>query len=179
MNQNHLESWLFNQDELTLDQKAARLDHLHDCESCRILSEAWRQLEEQLSKSQTVIPEPGFTSRWRERVEVDRELSYQHQTLLILTLSFCGVVILLTGVGIFAWPWLRTPNLILWTVMYQLYTYFVFAQETGEFMLTVLDSFARITPTVFWIFLAGIISQLGVLWIVTYRLLTIPRSITK
>jgi predicted anti-sigma-YlaC factor YlaD len=179
------QEWLLEPPAEGLDpQQAAALQaHLQTCETCQALSGAWQQAERRLRLAEVVEPAPGFGERWQARLAEARQQARQRvhrrQAVLALGLSFSGALILLATLTLLAWPWLRSPNLLLWTWAYQLLSLYTLARGAGYQLLPLARAASGIMPLFVWIFLIGIMSQLALVWVVSYRLLTNPRRITK
>jgi hypothetical protein len=183
MNHRIYEDWLFaSQDEpqaLTPEQHNALHEHMQDCESCRSLAIAWEQVETEFRNEPMLAPEPGFSLRWQARLQADRLHKHQRQTTILLIFSSLGVAALLLVMFALAWPWVRTPGVFLWVSLYRLLTLFAYVDAAEEFIATLFQTATGAIPFVVWVILAGVLSQLAVLWGVSYRLLTNPRRITK
>jgi predicted anti-sigma-YlaC factor YlaD len=183
MNHRIYEDWLFaSQDEpqaLTPEQHNALHEHVQDCESCRSLAIAWEQVEAELRDEPMLAPEPGFSMRWQVRFQADRLQHHQRQTTALLILSSLGVVTLLGVMIALAWPWIDTPGVFLWVGLYRLFTLFAYADAAEAFMATFLQTATGVIPFAAWVILAGLLSELAVLWGVSYRLLTNPRRISR
>ena len=166
-------------EELSHTQVDILQEHLADCECCQELAESYRQLASTLKKAEQVGPEPGFASRWQIRLQASREKAHRRQ--IIATLAFVlGGSALLLGLLVFAaWPWLRSPDLLLWTWIYQLITLFTYANALREVVVPAVWEIKDLMPLAAWVFGVGLLSEMAVLWVVSYRLLTNPRRITK
>jgi predicted anti-sigma-YlaC factor YlaD len=183
MNHRIYEDWLFaSQDDpeaLTPGQLDDLHEHMQDCESCRSLAIAWDQVENELRNEPMLAPEPGFGLRWQARLQADRLHRHQRQTAALLIFSSLGVAALLGVMLVLAWPWMHTPGVFLWVGLYRLLTLFIYANAAEEFLATLFQTATGVIPFVAWVFLAGVLSELTVLWGVSYRLLTNPRRITR
>jgi hypothetical protein len=87
---------------------------------------------------------------------------------------------LLLGILLFlVWPWMRSPNVFLWTGLYRLFTLYAYADAARDFISTLFQTAAGVVPLTWLVIFVGLLSELGVLWIVSYRVLTNPRRITR
>jgi hypothetical protein len=180
MNHKPAIDWLFeDSDELSQTQSAVLQEHLAGCESCQELAESYRQVATVLKRSEQIGPEAGFASRWQVRLQASREKAHRRQ--IMATLAFVtGGTFLLVGLLVFiAWPWLRSPNLLLWTWIYQVITLFTYANALREVVVPAIWQITDLMPLAAWVFGFGLLSEMAVLWVVSYRLLTNPRRITK
>ena len=184
MNHQPYMEWLFVDDEsgesvLTPLQNTQLQDHLQDCELCRSLSDAWQQAGAHLQEQVMVEPEPGFTSRWEVRLEVERRRALWRQTGVVLAFSVGGAIVVFVTLAILTWPWLRSPSVLLWTWLYHIYTLYSYTTLAQDFLVSLFRAATGAIPITWWIVLVGLLSELGVLWIVSFRLLTNPRRITR
>ena len=183
MNHQTFEEWLFVSDdeaeEVLTSPQANRLnEHLQTCESCRQLSVALDEVEVQLRGASMLAPSPGFINRWQIQLEMDREKQHQRQTIGIIIFGVIAVVSLLTALVFVTLPWMRSPNVLLWTLLYRIFTMALYVDIAGELLMRLFQSASGVIPSLsWWILSVGLISELGVLWIVSYRLLTKPRRI--
>jgi hypothetical protein len=179
MNHKPAIDWLFEEDELSQTQSKMLQEHLAECDSCQVLAESYRQVAIALKRTEQVEPEAGFASRWQVRLQASRAKAHRRQ--IMATLAFMsGSILVLIGFLVFiTWPWLRSPNLLLWTWIYQWITLFTYANALREVMVPAIWEITDLMPLAAWVFGFGFLSEMAVLWVVSYRLLTNPRRITR
>jgi len=170
--------WIFEDAQNLTTQQAVDLgDHLQDCERCRSLVDSFHNLEAALDQAEMVGPQSGFVSRWENRLAASSERFHRRQIITTFSFVVAGLAILL-GVLIFAaWPWLRTPSLLFWTWVYQLFTVYTYLDAAREFASPLFAGSRGIVAMFAWVFGLGLLSELVVLWVVSFRLLTNPRRI--
>jgi hypothetical protein len=188
MNHQLYQDWLFethdqssekDAESLTPQQEADLRAHLQSCQECGKLADSWREVEGQLRRTPEAAPEPGFTARWQARLEVDRLRLHRRQTLATLGFSVAGAFLLIGSLLVLGLPWLKAPSLLWWSWIYQLITMFTYADSVREALTALFRTTSGAVPLAGWVFFAGLLSELGVLWVVSYRLLTNPRRITQ
>ena len=180
MNHKPAIDWLFvDPDELSQPQTRELQEHLAECDNCQELAESYRQLAVALKRSDTVGPEAGFASRWETRLQASREKAHRRQIVATMAFVFGGIVVLVGLLVLLAWPWLRSPDLLLWTWVYQLITMVTYANALREVVVPALWDLKDLMPLAAWVFGTGMFCEMAVLWVVSYRLLTNPRRITK
>jgi len=180
MNHKPAIDWLF-EDPVELSQAQANVlqDHLADCESCQELAESYRQLTTVLKKSEQLGPEAGFASRWQVKLQASRAKAHRRQVMAALAFVSGGTLVLIGLLVFIAWPWLRSPDLLLWTWIYQMITLFTYANALREVVVPAIWELADLMPLAAWVFGFDLLSEMAVLWVVSYRLLTNPRRVTK
>lgn len=172
--------WLFEDpDELSQTQSNLLQEHLAGCASCQELAEFYRQLTTTFKKSEQVGPEAGFASRWQLRLQASRAQAHRRQILATLAFVSGGILVLIGLLVSIAWPWLRSPDLLLWTWIYQMITLVTYVNALREVVVPALWELTDLMPLAAWVFGFGLLSEMAVLWVVSYRLLTNPRRVTK
>jgi len=180
MNHKPAMDWLFDEPtELSQNQSQILQEHLAGCDSCQTLAESYRQVEYALHRSGQIGPEAGFTARWQERLQVSRQKAHRRQIVVSLALVLGGALALVGLLVYMAWPWLRSPNLLVWTWIYQWIMLLTYANSVREAVSPFARDVAGLTPWFAWVIGFGIISEMAVLWVVSYKLLTNPRRVTK
>jgi hypothetical protein len=176
------DEWLFEaQDDLTMQQRDSLQVHLAGCADCRELAGALYQVESNLRREAQAgpTPAPGFADRWQSRLQADRQRLHRRQTITVLALSLGGALILVGAMLAAAWPWLRSPDMVVWIGLYRAFTLLSYLQGPGEVYPALLRVVSVVVPLAGWVLLLGVLSELSVLWVVSYRLLTNPRRITQ
>jgi anti-sigma factor RsiW len=73
------ENWIFQQDELSMDERLQLYEHLETCQTCSELEKSWRGIERAFVRSEVVDAPEGFTTRWRESIRPRLELNQRDQ----------------------------------------------------------------------------------------------------
>ncbi len=183
MNHRLYEEWLLAgedpETELTQQQAAALQEHLQSCEACRALAGAWREVKACLQEEPVLAPKAGFTNRWEMRLEAERERSQQRQIIIALVFALGGVLALGSTLVVLVWPWLRSPSVVLWVGLYRLFELYSYVQAAQGLLSGMLHLAAGGVPVVWLMIFAGLLCEMGVLWVVSFRLLTNPRRVMK
>jgi anti-sigma factor RsiW len=180
MNHRLYEEWLFaDQGTLSREQSAAVQEHLRDCPDCQALAGSWQEVQAVLRDPPVAAPAAGFSSRWQMRLAAERGVTHRRQTQVMLGLTIGGALALLAVLITLAWPWLQVPGVFWWTWLYRLFMLIAYAGAIQEFFLAMFRAATGDVPVVWWVLFTGLLCELGVLWIVSFRLLTNPRRITQ
>jgi hypothetical protein len=183
MNHQTYEEWLFYDPESPYEELSNKNlleleEHLKGCLSCRLLKNAWNEVEVELNLVPQLSPEPDFTGRWLKRLDKINQYESRKQAVRVFLFALLGISALVGMLIILLWPLISSPYVVFWSVydrfinIYSL-AYIVLTSITALFNTTI-----RYLPLSLWIFLIGIVFELGVIWIVSYRVLTLPRRIT-
>ena len=172
------QDWLFDDLQLLSDpQKVELKQHLQTCAECRGLSGALNHVEISLKQKVMAAPAAGFTQRWQARLQEERLRLHRRQTRLTMLMTVSALFTLLSALVIFAWPWLSSLKAVFWAGVYQFYGFYLLLAGIGEFMTSLLLAMTSVIPLVGWVLAFGMVFELGVLWVVSYRLLTNPRRL--
>jgi anti-sigma factor RsiW len=168
-----------SEESLDPQQKAALQEHLEECDSCRLLSSAWQEVEARLQIAPMEEPQPGFTSRWQARLLLERKRLERRQSMAFLTFNIGGAVILLASLLIWLWPALRSPGefLVVWS--YRISSWLTLANVADGVVSALLRTITGLIPPVWWVLFAGLLCLLVVLWVVSYQLLLNPRRVSQ
>lgn len=153
--------------------------HLSECPACRGLSSALRQVENQLHRAEAVSPAEGFNLRWLAHLESSRVRIHRKQSIAMFGVSVGLALGMIVYLIYMAWPLLRTPTVLLWASLYQAIRVLSLANLTREFVANLTVTANISIPPSLWVLAVGIVCQVCVLWLVSYRYLTNPRRVTK
>lgn len=90
MNHRPFETWLFEPDDLSANERGRLASHLDGCARCRDLAAALADVEEILRAAPSVAPRAGFTARFTGRLGRVRSSSRRRQTLVSLGAPLLG-----------------------------------------------------------------------------------------
>jgi hypothetical protein len=185
MNHQTFKEWLlFSKDEaanmLTSDQIAQVENHKRTCSSCRKLVNAWNQVENQLQQSPVLSPSFGFSTRWQNRLQIDRQKRYERQTIRVLVLGVVLMVAFLTLFVFLLLPWFLDPEALIWASIYRITSLAINIEAIINLFLKFTQSVNMANPILpWWLFTIGLSCELGVLWIVSYQYLIKQRRIIR
>jgi anti-sigma factor RsiW len=178
MNHSPYIDWLYEDaQDLSSTQAGDLRHHLQECDDCRQRAAALRQVESVLNMQTMAAPAAGFAQRWQARLQAERERAHRFQTRLVLCLSLSALVTTLGMLALLAWPYLSSLEAALWVFAYQFVWLVALLAGIGEFASSFLQAMAGVIPAFGWLFAIGMVFELGVLWVVSYRLLTNPRRL--
>jgi hypothetical protein len=171
MSHQPFETWLFQDEPLSQEQSDALRIHLDQCHHCEQLLKAWKGLAWQLDRSEMVGPKPGFVQRWKTRLEVERRRQHRQQSFYFLGFSLAAAGVLGFGLIQYLLPFILSPGLLVWNLLYQLLPLLEFFDILKDGILTVVLSFSngmKISP-IWLFFVIGLVVELAVLWFVSLK----------
>ena len=164
---------------LTPQQQAELVAHLDGCSECRQWEQTWQALERDLRQETQLAPQPGFTQRWQARQAAENKLRLQRQGIILFTLSIGFMLGLLTLLVYLIWPLAQSPQIVLWSAVYQIARWFSILGAAHTFLSRTVEAAGLVLSPLIWVLFMGVTSLLAVSWLVSYRLLTIPRRVIK
>jgi hypothetical protein len=178
MNHNPYLDWLYEDaHDLSEAQTGQLRSHLAECSECRQRAAALRQVETVFRAKAMAAPAPGFARRWQARLQEERLRAHRLQTRLALGISLSALVTVLAMLALLAVPYIGSIKAAFWTFAYQFLSLYYLLEGVGEFVTGFLQAMAGVIPVFGWLLAIGMVFELGVLWVVSYRLLTNPRRI--
>lgn len=179
MNHKPYEDLIFTSEGLTHTDRVLLKDHLAACEDCRSLSQAWEHVTLELKSSAPVVPTPGFTARWLQRLEADLARRERRQSLLILAFCILGAGLLLGALALLSLPMAQSPLVLVMAWISKAWVLFSTASLIQEMVSIVFKALAN-TISPYWLILVlGVGSMMAVLWAASLRVLMMPGRASK
>lgn len=102
MSHQPFELWIFQDEDLSAEQRRTLQAHLDECSRCRGLYASWEGARSELADAEMIGPDPGFQARWRLRHAEQRRQAAKRQIswTLGLTILAAGVVAVPLGLQI-------------------------------------------------------------------------------
>jgi hypothetical protein len=158
------ESWIFTQEDLELDQAKELRIHLKLCDRCAQLAEALSDVETRFSSQELISPTDGFSSRWRERLEQKKRISFRRQTSILFGGLSIGAAVLFIPVLIGGVLTVFSSGNMLTNFVQEFVNWLAVINFTSDVTAGVLDGMADTIPAFWWFTLALFSIGLFVLW---------------
>ena len=110
---------------------------------------------------------------------MERQRLQRRQALAALQFYIAGAFLLFGSLLILYWPTLQSPGTLILNWLSHLMVLIYFIGSATDLLSSIVFTAVRQVPLLWWVLLAGIASELGVLWVVSFRLLTNPRRLVK
>jgi hypothetical protein len=169
MSHQPFESWLVSDDPLSSDQYASLQAHLQLCESCRGLQGDWDRVIRILLAKPIQKPQPGFTQRWRIRLNNlhEEQRAYEEQKTSAIFLSSTLFLAFLTMAFMFIYyfnAYESSTQVLVGGISFitSLLTIVNISQQLMETLIQVLSGFI---PPVWWITFAVAGGLLSLVWV--------------
>lgn len=182
MNHRIYEDWLFDYldpdgNMLEEQQNTDLKRHLQTCPQCQELSAALRRVEGQLRRAPQAQPEPGFATRWQARLQEQQALRHRRQALAGLAFGAGAAFLLFGSLVILVLPWLAAPQVLFWNWLYRFFTLASYADVLGDLLAPLFQAAIGSLPLAGWVLAVGLVCEMVVLWLVSFRLATNPRRV--
>ncbi|OQY28253.1 MAG: hypothetical protein B6I38_09385 [Anaerolineaceae bacterium 4572_5.1] len=97
MNHQPFETWILLETKLTPAQNRELLNHLRTCPQCRRLAQSTREITHLFKTTPTPYPLPGFTTRWKRRL--NQKEQGKKNLITWVTLSALTLTVILTMIS--------------------------------------------------------------------------------
>ena len=179
MSHQFFEDLIFSTDELTIQESTMLHEHLEECSACTRLAQGLEAMEAQLMSTSMIAPAPHFVNRWEARLESETKHSIQKQNRTMILLTWGAALIFLSALIYLAWPLLETPKVVILTYLYQLLGVFSLVNTSQNLSTAVFDGLSGGIPIFWLILILGLLTEVGVICVVSFRYLTNPRRVTR
>ncbi len=171
------EEWLLSGEELTADQQQSLAEHLETCPDCANIFSAWKAVDQAMRSAPQVEPEPGFSSRWKQRL-ANRQESQQRR-LIWISLSVClgGALLMMIGLALPQINGLPSPIQLLSGLIFTVAEAIVTLQDATTWILSLLHGVPVVIPVLFWIAISTALLLWSLVWMIgIWRLPHLQRS---
>jgi hypothetical protein len=168
--------WLFTEEPLSPANALLLQEHLRTCEACQKQRLAWNSVQHLLQSSGQVAPQAGFTTRWQSRLSAQR-LKKQHRIAWGLFVAASGsALIILAVLGWLAMDLVSTPQNLLLIFFMRLAGLVTLVNSIGDY-LSVVRVLIPSLPVVGLVFFTGFTCMISVLWLATFKRLSMVRRV--
>jgi len=94
MNHQQFESWIFEQNDLSSEEKNALENHIRQCSTCNDLNNKWQVIDQHLHSLSDLSPAVGFTQRWKTDLAERKQQAQRKNTVKILFILLMVAIIL-------------------------------------------------------------------------------------
>ncbi len=174
MNHHPYREWLVSEDELSAAQDQELKEHLQNCESCRELVTSWKELEVEIKRAAIIGPEPGFIVRWQAHLEQHQYLQQRRKGWMTISATAMLVLTLLILVSVQLWSLIQAPDAFLaaWFERLAAILSFIITLQSLVRSIALPGPIYTILGTAL---IFGIVSFMSVLWLATYRKVSMVR----
>lgn len=177
MNHEPYDEWLLSGEELTADQQQRLAEHLETCPDCTRIFAVWGAVDQAMRSAPQVEPEPGFSSRWKQRL-ADRQEAHQHRLIWIF-LSVClgGALLMMIGLALPGINGLPSPVELLSGLIFALAEGILTLQDAAAWILALLQGVPVVFPVLIWIATSTALLLWSLVWMIgIWRLPHLQRS---
>jgi anti-sigma factor RsiW len=160
------ETWIIDEIELNIEQKAAMDSHLAACPKCRGLSQAWSHVRERIETAPVALPAPGFSQRFQSSL-AERQLRKQQLQVRRLFLF------LVLGAALSFFTWIAillasaSPVDLLVAGFQTITQLFVSYDILQHGIVSLFFSVPIVIPIALWILITSALAILALIWAVS------------
>jgi hypothetical protein len=180
MNHQPFEHWLLSEESLSEENERALRDHLHNCDQCRAIENAWIEVANLFVEIPQMSPAPGFVNRWQASLESNQAAEkiirqrWQSLIFLIAIANGAALALLFLGFQLFNTYGSITDWVLSW--VYRAASVMVVANGFRHAFATLTRTIPQLVPMNWWIGIALALSISTVIWIVSMmKLSSLPR----
>jgi hypothetical protein len=111
------------------------------------------------------MPNIGFVTRWRERLDLERMRAQQRQTSRLLASLTIAGSLLVAPLALWVYFVFQSPQDVLIRVVREAANWMAWLRFLVEASLKVGGSIANVMPTGWWLPAVGVIAGLTLLWV--------------
>ena len=163
--------WLLSNEILTPERDRLLQDHLRTCPECGQVNLALNEVRFMFRESGQVNPSNGFTDRWKVRFDLLQERNKKRNAWILFGVAGGTAVLFLAILVWRVFGLINSPIVILTSLVYMWTLSQVYLRNLGE-LLRISIRFIPTISVISFIFFTGFCSLVSVLWVVTYRKLT-------
>ena len=176
MNHQPFRGWLLSEQELTIEQAKALKEHLSACDACCQIETSWKELELAIKRSPELEPAPGFVDRWQAHLVNHQMVQQKRKGWYTIGATSLITTSLLTLVVIQVWSLIQSPSAHL-AAWFDRLVGLVAIFFTIQNIVSAYSLPSPVYTLVGGVFLLGMISFMSVLWLATYRRISMVRRV--
>ena len=166
MNHQPYKNWILSESDLSGEQLRELETHLDDCEDCQQFRQNLRAANWLFKTAPMAAPAAGFSQRWQASL-LERQAAQQRRQTRIFLLGLAGaalILLLLIAIHIIA-----TSTPVEWVIAAFQSTFGIFSTwiTIQNLVLELVVYIPPIVPILLWILLAGGLSTLTLIWIIS------------
>lgn len=147
MSHQPFEAWIFQDEELSPDERKTLRAHLDECLRCRDLNASWEGARSALSHPEMMAPEPGFEMRWRRLRQEERRRLEKRQISWALGLTILAAAMVAVPLGLQVYAMLESPAVVGGSVIRDLLEIDLTLRLTGGFIRALMiEITSRLAP---------------------------------
>jgi anti-sigma factor RsiW len=164
MSHQPFETWLFDEASLSGDQVQALQAHLQECQQCRQLQKASKDLDTTLQAAPMASPQPGFSQRWRASL-TERRAKQQVLQIKRLFIGFLVAALITLLMLVAAFFLTDSPVNLMVSIFEGATNLIIRGNQIQHVIVPWLETVPLIIPLAAWVTLSSGLSLLSLLWI--------------
>lgn len=163
------EAWVFEDGPLSPRDAEELQSHLEKCEHCSGLAAAMGEVTHHLTSAPTVAPAPGFTARWRARLDAKRaKVGHRNLNLVVIFITI-GLVVLNVLIGSELIPLITPIATEVFEWAGNVINIIARINLVREILSVLVDNFYTAVPLIYRLALPTALAALFVVWFISIQ----------
>jgi hypothetical protein len=163
------DTWIFDRDELSLEQERQLSSHLAECQRCQGMAIALAQVDRLFEAEPMAAPAAGFTLRWKRRFERKERGRVRLYTVALVISILSGLLGTAWLAGTAMWRWFIEAADQVAILFESLVRFVAQLRLTGRLYTILVENFLSQVPAGVWISIAMLAAAALGMWIVSAR----------
>jgi anti-sigma factor RsiW len=163
------EAWVFEDGPLSPGDAEELQIHLERCEHCSGLAAAMNEVTHHLTSAPTMAPAPGFTARWRARLETKRAKAGRRNLNLVVVFITIGLVVLNAVIGSELIPFITPIAAEVFEWAGNAINIIARVNLVREILSVLVDNFFSAIPLGYRLALPTALAALSVVWFISIQ----------
>jgi hypothetical protein len=153
--------------QLNEEEKGRLRDHLETCQECRELLQSQKDISHLFRSSPSPIPQPGFTTRWKIRLE-ERERTQRLKVIsFTLGIIFVSLILLLSSIGVQFSAIRNSLPQVLFHAMNNAVNWLLFIDRITKILEPIIRVGVKLIPPVWYYIISITLSAVLIAWLFT------------
>ncbi len=167
MNHQPFERWILMEKDLNKKEKFSLQDHLESCAECRELLQTQREISRLFRSSPSPTPQPGFTARWKSRLE-QRERRGRWKVIgITLAIIITSLLLLVSSIGVQLSTLLDSLPQVLFHAMTNTVNWLLFIDRIAKIMEPIVRVGMKLIPPIWYYIFSISLSAILIAWLFT------------
>ncbi len=145
----------------------------------RLLETTWQEIEFEIKRSKEIGPKPGFTNRWKLRLEERRKVEQRRQAWIFVGINAITALIILGIIGILNFPESSSTSEAFVGVVAIFSKFIVYLKMVGGVIGSIFRTLPGLLPSSWWMnIIAGFVLLFG-FWTSTIRKVIVQQGVSQ
>ena len=135
----------------------------------RLLESTWQEIEFEINKSGEFGPRPGFTNRWKVRLNEQHKIEQRRQAWIFVAINSIAAIIILSIIGVLNFPESSNMSEAFVGFITLSSKFIVFLKMIAGVLSPIFRTIPGLVPSSWWMSIIVIFGMLIVYWSTTIK----------